>query len=220
MTVPLPTEFHDEIRKAQQTSPFVWLWQLTADVTVSAETTFYLCNQDAVLSWGGIDWRPYPFSMGEIALEGDGSMPTMTLTLDNSMRTLSRYLEVGQGFINSTAKVYLVNKRLLTAAAGTFWTMSWTVAGAVLAENQVSFQLELFNWNRIDLPADRFSPTQCRWEFGGRECGYVINGAAAYTACDLTVANCVARGLDMKARGLPQLQPRRFGGFVGIPTLR
>ena len=45
--------------------------------------------------------------------------------------------------------------------------------------------------------------------------GYVVNAFAGYSSCPRTYAACVLRGLDMLGRGLPQLQPMRFGGFPG-----
>lgn len=220
MSVTLPDNFKDEIRRLQIRTPFVWLWQLTADTTESATTTFYLARANESITWNSILWRPWNMKIGEFRQDGTGDIPTLDLTLDNCTRTLSPYLHVGQGFIGTTARAYIVNTRNLGSSPLDFVFLSFAVQRAAQASQVVTFTLELVNWNSVQIPQDRFSQYRCRWIFGSDECGYVINGVAAYTTCNKTIPDCVLRGLDMKARGLPQLQPGRFGGFIGIPVLR
>lgn len=220
MSYPLPAGFVEEIRKQQQETPFVWLWQVTADTTTSATTTFYLARNHEAVTWGGVTWNPWNMSIGDWELSGGNDIPTMTLSLDNTTRVLSRYLEIGQGFIDTTARCYIVNTQNLGGSPSESYTMAWLIAGATQTAAAVKFRLELVNWNKVMLPQDRYNAQRCRHEFGGTRCGYVINGVAAYTTCDKTLAQCVLRGLDMQSRGLPKLQPERFGGFVGIPVQR
>lgn len=218
--IALPAGFLTEIRKQQQTTPFVWLWKLVADTTTIATTTFYLARYTEAVTWGGITWRPWPIEISAFDQSGSTDIPTMTLTLDNSTRILSRYLEIGQGFIDTTAQAYIVNTKNLGGSPVEYWTTSWTVAQATASAASVQFRLELINWNEVQLPQDRFNAQRCRWVFGSSECGYIDNSVAAYHSCDKTITQCTARGLDMLARGLPKLQPERFGGFLGIPVQR
>jgi phage-related protein len=133
-----------------------------------------------------------------------------------------RYMHEGEGLEGNYCKVWLVSESglLLTHPNHEYQLWEFQVAGAYASNEAVTFRLERANFFSRTTPQDRFVAGRCRWEFGGRECGYVVNSAALYTTCPKTLAGCVARGADHANRGLPVLHPRRFGGFPGIPRQR
>jgi phage-related protein len=95
-------------------------------------------------------------------------------------------------------------------------TWLFQIAGCSATDEAVQFRLERANFFTRQAPQDRYSAPRCRWEFGGLECGYVINEVAAFVTCPKTLDACIARGQDHASRGLPVLHPGRFGGFPGI----
>jgi len=208
----LPTSWRTASQLLHQASGWAWLWEITADRATGGRTVFRITAQPTTVVYAGMTFYPVPMMQGAIAENAEGDLPQLALTIDNSSRFLAGYFSVGAGFMGQKALGWLVNLGDLTQAA----LFRFVVAGASLTETAVDLRLEMTNLSKFQLPQQRYSARVCRWLFGGPECGYVINAAAAYTTCDRTLGQCNARGQDMANRNLPKLQPRRFGGFPGI----
>ncbi len=217
--ITLPTGFNAEKDKIHQTSPWLWLWRIEADVTTSARNVFQLVAYDEPVTFGGTTWHPWNMQQSEIVQDGEGNLPTLDLTLDNTTGVMSYYLEQGMGFIDRSATAFLVNRAHLADVPAAQIRFDFQIASAILAQH-LTLRLELLNLTDRVAPQDRFNATRCRWVYGSPECGYVLNAVAGYQTCPKDVAACVDRGIDMLTRGLPQLQPGSFGGFIGIPVSR
>lgn len=215
--ISLPADFLTEIKRIHGSGTFLWLWELRVGRTTSATTVIRLAEYDADVAWNAKTWRAYPMEHSEIQLTSDGDLPRMTLSLDNSTRFLSTYLESGSGFVGQPATSYLVHKGSLNAADKL--TFAWRVS-TVTVGDVATFQLVLAGLNDVKRPMDTLNATRCRHRFGAGLCPYVINAAAAYTDCAKTLSDCVLRGQDMEARNLPPLLPGAFGGFPGLPEAR
>lgn len=197
-------------------SPFCWCWVLPLHIDASLNLFVALTNHPAPVTIGSVKFYPYAMKQSAIEQDGEGNMPQLTLSISNALRMLAPYLETPgdeRGMLGRIAYGYLVD-----AAAPTV-TLLWEfeIQSATLNGEAVTLRLEQRNLYQIKKPQDRYSASRCRFKFGGAECGYVINGAAAFTECDKSHPDCVARGADMAARNLPALQPGVFGGFLGIP---
>jgi len=157
---------------------------------------------------------PFPIAQSELRQSGAGDLPTMTLTLDNTARVLTRWFHTGDGFINRGAAAVLVNLTDLTKRV----QFTMRVQGAAVNARTATLQLEMPNFMQRDLPEDRHDAARCDSRFGGPLCGYPVNDLAGFFDCPKTFAACVARGEDEKARNLPVLHPQRFNAFVGTPN--
>ena len=234
MPIILPSTFADEIEKPHGAQPLLKMVELqvarpydagggTIVPGVILRATSY--HQDVAWppshpeSW---TWSPINFGFSGIEETSEGDLPQCELSIDNTTRTLMRFLHQGQGLEGNYCHLYIVPAAALSIAypAHEYRRWSFVVGGAYATDEAVSFRLERPNWYERGIPTDPYVAGSCRWQFGGEECGYVINDVAAYTACPKTLAACEARGQDHASRGLPVLHPARFGGFPGIPRQR
>ena len=233
MPIILPSEFSDG-ETAHAADPWVWLIEIQlqkpyrADPsTIVPSVLMRVSSYHSYFSWPPADpvvkwWDPFNFTFTPIEQTGDGDLPQMDLTIDNTARSLMRYLHAGDGLEGNYCKVYLVPLSAINIAYPNHVYQMWEfdISGALANDEAVTFRLEKANFFTKRTPQDRFIAARCRWNFGGDECGYVINAAAAYSTCAKTVTACALRGDDHVARGLIRLHPRRFGGFPGIPKQR
>jgi len=227
MPIILPTEFEGLIEQPHADSPYVWLWELVLDAPLtnppSAPTWARLTSYDEDVSWppgeGAKTWYSMSLEHSEIEQSGEGNLPSLSLLIDNTGRWLMPYLETFD-LDGNRATLFLINQKYVGSAQA-FIKWEFEIAGASANRSQV--ELKLADPNNLErrLPEDRYNAVRCRWtEFGGPECGYIINSAAAHASCDRTLAACVERGEDELARGLPVIHPKRFGGFAAIPVQR
>lgn len=167
-------------------------------------------------------WEPFNFSLSPMTQNQEGDLPVVQLTVDNVGRTLMLPLHEGQGLEGNYVYVYLVPRSALTVAYPNeeYRRFEFQIASASADDESVTFKLERANFFTRQVPQDRFSARRCRWAFGSEQCGYIQNAVAAYTDCNKTMSDCILRGDDHVARGLPRLHPQRIGAFPGIPKQR
>jgi phage-related protein len=233
MPVTLPASFKSEIERPHGSNPLHWFVELQltrpyrTGLTVVPSTIFRVTNRHVETAWpagspNSETWYPFNFTFTPIEQNQEGDLPQIDLSIDNVSRTLMRYLHNGDGMEGNYAKLILVPANGLDIAYPNHEFQQWDlqVAGAMASDEAVTFRLERANFFTRQSPQDRYVASRCRWEFGGPECGYIVNQVAAYTTCPKTMDGCIARGLDHASRGLPVLHPRRFGGFPGIPKQR
>lgn len=234
MPIELPQTFKDEIEKPRGTDPLVWFLEIQVSRAYEAspgvvvpDVILRLTSHHTELAWpagspGSETWYPFNFTFTPIGQDQEGDLPQIDLSVDNTTRLLMRYLHNGRGLEGNYVKLFLVPAAALDLVYPNHEAQQWdlTVAGALASDEAVTFRLERANFFTRMSPQDRYVAGRCRFEFGGEECGYVINAVAAFTTCPKTVAACRERGADHRARGLPVLHPQRFGGFPGIPRQR
>lgn len=199
----------------------------TDPLTVVPGVLLRITNWHETVAWpvghpDAWEWQPFNFSFSPIEQDQEGNLPQIDLTVDNTARMLMRFLHEGDGLEGNKVRLYLANENGLEIAHPDHEFVGWDldIAGASANDEAVTFRLEKVNFFQRLAPQDRYVASRCRWEFGGRECGYVLNAIAGYQTCPKTVGACAERGLDHAFRGLPVIHPRRFGGFPGIPTQR
>ncbi len=233
MPIILPSSFTDEIEKPHGQQPILKLVELqlaraydSGGITVPSVVLRATSGPEEIAwplssptTW---TWSPINFSFTGIEENTEGDLPQTELSIDNSTRTLMRFLHDGEGLEGNYCYLYLVPAAGLSIAypAHEYRRFRFTVGGAYADGDAVSFRLERPNHYERGIPADPFVSGNCRWQFGGEECGYIINDVAAFRTCPGTIEACEARGADHLNRGLPVLHPRRYGGFPGIPRTR
>jgi len=230
MPLILPTTIKAASERPHGRTPWVWLVDLEVEKrtkTLPAVVLRFTSAPEPVVwppdATEGVTFYPLAFDMSEIEQTQEGDLPTLDIAIDNTARTLMRYLHGGRGFEGNRATVYLTHQDALLAPVYPNHEQikfEFVVASAVASESTVTIRLEHPNFFQIRVPGSRFVARRCRWEFGGPECGYPVTTAAAFTTCGKTIDDCIQRGQDEAFRNLPVLHPRRFGGFPGIPAQR
>jgi len=163
---------------------------------------------------GSATFYPLPVVHDPIELNSDGDLPTMNLSIDNSTRALTRWLQKGDGFMNRLAVGILVNTEDLSNRL--FFTFQ--IIAATASVSTVNLTLEVPNLMQRVIPEDRYDARRCRFAFGGPDCGYPITATAGFTTCPKTIGACRARGDDEVTRGVGRKHPARFGAFPGVPN--
>jgi phage-related protein len=230
MPIILPPTFQSAIEPPQAANQIVTFVEIQIarpieGTPVVPSTIFRISNWHATLTWPtnlSQVWYPFSFEVGPVEQNLEGDLPQLDLAVDNTARTLMRYLHGGDGLEGNYCTIYLVPANALNLAHPNeeYTRLDLQIAGCSANDEVVQFRLERANFFTRNSPQDRFTAARCRWEFGSKECGYVINAVAAFTTCPKLIAACQARGADHRSRGLPVLHPMRFGGFPGIPQQR
>lgn len=233
MPVTLPQSFLQEIERPWGTNPLIWLLELevvrpsVGDSGAIPAILLRICNHHEPITWpvgspAGEVWYPFNFSFTPIAQSQDGDLPQIDLSIDNTARTLMRYLHDGDGCEGNYARLILVPANGLSIAYPNHESQQWDlrVSGCLANDEAATFRLERANFFTRTSPQDRFVASRCRWGYGSRECGAVVNETASFQRCPKTVDACAEIGEDHRSRGLPVLHPERFGGFPGLPKQR
>lgn len=217
----LPTPLRDVSQEARPSARFLFLWELviSQEIPPTPSQRVRLVSYDEIVELDPTT-KFYPFPIGFSAIEqnAEGDLPQIHLAIDNRGRWLTPYLDASNGFVDTVARVYLVNSEAVSLANSVPWT--FRIADAEENAEAIQIRLELPNFFQRKMPQERVQAQVCQWAFGEEECGYIVNVSAAFTTCDHSLAACILRGDDERTRGLPVRHPRRFGAFRGIATVR
>lgn len=227
--MPLPQSFLDVIEQPQQATPYVWLVEIELDrgSVVLPPVLMRVTNEAEVVTWPVGDpaastWDPFPFAFSGFEQNQEGDLPQVQLSVDNTSRTLMRYLHDGGGLEGHRVTLFLIPRSGLSIAYPDHEYQRWDfeVETTQATDEAIGIRLERPNFFARTSPVDRYVQGLCRWEYGSRFCGYVLNEFAAYARCPKTIGACIERGVDLGNRGLPQVLPGNFGGKPGISRLR
>lgn len=194
------------------------LWEFEIDASSTALLKLAIVNHSAPITFGGITYYPFPVGRGPIEWDSEGNLPRTTVALDNRGRALTHYLEQGHGFQDRVVYWRLVHESWLALATDRL-PMQWIVSGVRVSAETINFDLEARAFRSSQLPHDRFMRDRCAWQFRSEECGYEPDATqgANFRTCDKSLVDCLARGDDEEARGLPVLHPMQYGGFPALP---
>lgn len=213
MPLQIGASLRAETQKTHPTEPFLYLYEIVADQTVSATTLFRLVAQPQTVSFDGKTYYPFPVGHSDVTLDSEGSLPETELSLSNVSRELPRYLEVGFGFIGMPASIIEVSRAALTTANAI--TRSYVITSASLDADSVTFRLETEEPHRIR-SADRvYNRTRCRHRYGDGFCRFVLHSGlpANLQVCPKDLSACIERGNYEVSIGRARMHPRQFGGF-------
>jgi phage-related protein len=205
-------------KKLHGTSPWLFLYEIEADVTTTARTLFRLVPYPEQVTFAGTTYHPFPITHDVTELVADGSLPTVQLTLSNASRELPRYLEIGRGMLGNSVTITLINRQHLASASDGL-VMRYRVIGASMSDESLVFRLDVPSPHRQSIPTDVAMRDRCGWQYGSTECGFVLTATtpAQFLVCPKTVAACTERGNHEVNQGRGRLHPRRFGGFPALP---
>jgi hypothetical protein len=214
----------DQIQFAGHLTRYTVATALTAGVVVIAAPGLVasIANNEAVIVGPTETWYPFPFNFSPIEQNQEGDLPQLELSIDNTARFLSEHMHAGNGMEGNPATLFLVPTAALPLVYPNHQYQRWDlqVAGAVMGDEAIAIRLEMPNFFTSTSPTDCYVPSRCRWQYGGGQCGYVLNAFAAFATCPKTIQACIDRGADLVARGLPAVLPANYGGHPGVSVQR
>jgi lambda family phage minor tail protein L len=170
----------------------------------SPENVVYVVNNNENIVWpsgGGNTYLAYPFQLGDITQDSEGSIPTVDLTVVDISRQLISIVDDYDGAVGATAIVRIVHSDHLDNATAEYSEAFEIVDTSVDGKYNLKFKLGAENPLRYRIPQDRYLKDHCRYKtFKGEKCGY----SGGESECDRTFARCRELGT-----------PVRFGGFPG-----
>jgi len=186
-------------------SVYPWLLLLEITLTDAGPTKYYFTDNNENVSFGGNTYTAFPFELGFINSDIEGSIPMVQLRCCNVSRILTPYLNELDGGLGSTVKITVVNANLLAEDYSEL-EMEFTVMGGEINAYWVIWNLGMFNPNRQRYPLFRYMGTFCPYNFyndGTGECGY----SGTLTSCEHTFEDCISHGNE-----------ERFGGDLGLQS--
>lgn len=166
-------------------------------------------NED--ITFAGDLYTPLPFKIGAINSDSDGKIPSITLTVSNVNNLVFPYVDAADGLIATKVTLVVVNTAYLLENYAEL-TLEFSILGAKVDNEWVSFTLGAPSPMRQRFPKDRYIAHSCAWTFNspivrasgtnaGRECNY----QGADIECNKTDSDCRSKNNE-----------GRFGGFVGL----
>jgi phage-related protein len=157
----------------------------------------------------GTIWTAFPFDLGDIAEDGKGEVPALSVRVGNESRVMEQYIQAydlyckTNGYSPITCNLYVVNTKNLASA--TPESMHTFDLDKITTDSRwAAFTIGASNPWRKRAPLNRILRNQCRWVFKSSQCGY----AGATTTCGKTLSAC--RGMTGGSNSV------RFGGFPGV----
>lgn len=170
------------------------------DIDLKDGDVIRVCYNNEDITWNGNLYQSFPFELGEVSEDTDGSDPSVELRVDNTSRALSYYIESSGGAVNMPVVLRVVNTENLNSNEPEL-EESFVVQKTSIAEDFVTFTLGAEYSSRTRRPLNRYMKNNCPFKYKGLRCGY--NGGLP--TCYHTLVDCRAHE-----------NSKRFGGFPGI----
>lgn len=169
------------------------------DIELKDDTARICYNTDDV-TWNGNLYQAFPFEIGEVTEDIDGSDPNVELKVSNVARALQYAVEETNGATGYAVTLRVVNSENL-ASADAELEEYFVIQKTVVTEEYITFTLGTEYSSRTRRPLNRYMKNNCPFKYKGIRCGYAGN-----------IANCVHTLTDCRNHN----NSKRFGGFVGI----
>lgn len=215
------TSFHRSQLEAER--PFIWLYEL--ETTDDPPQRHRYTNFDQRVYFGEsstgarLQYSPAPVVHSDIEEDGEGGLPTITITFANTGTIMAQTIDAADGFVGQPFRISLVSSLELNNPSAAI-IQDGEVISATIERDSVAFKVSAFNLFQLEYPPFIYARRRCRFIFGSSECGYNVSATGAgFSTCTKTIDACRERGADEELRSIARLHPERFGGFPGIPRV-
>lgn len=223
------TEDHSEAFASE--APFVWLFEIQAPT--DPPTRYRVARFDKVVQYREDDegerlsYSPLPISLEAVEQDGEGSLPTIDIVVENTGALMSSAVALAGGFVGQPFKIILVSTEALDDPNPAFEEDAEVVECGMSAD-KITFRVAAANLSTAKFPPAAYSARTCGVNFGGPLCGYnKLAVGAGFARCGVTtggvtiaqpfsLAACVAVGDDEESNLGVRLHPARFGGQPGM----
>lgn len=162
--------------------------------------TIRICYNTEDITWNGNLYQAFPFQLGNVSEDTDGSEPNVELKVNNTTQALEQYIEQGNGGNGTQVIIRVVNTENLSSSEAELEEY-FTVIKCVVTAEWVTFTLGAEYSARTRRPLNRYMKNNCPFKYKGIRCG----ATSSKTDCNHTLTDCRARN-----------NSKRFGGFQGI----
>ena len=159
-----------------------------------------ICYNTEDITWNGNLYQAFPFSIGEVAENTDGSDPDVELKVDNVSQALQYAVEEANGGNGTEVILRVVNSLALDQPYAEMEEF-FVVTKTQVDQQYITFHLGSEYSSRTRRPLNRYMKNSCNYKYKDVRCACTSNLAT----CDHTLTDCRARG-----------NSHRFGGFQGI----
>lgn len=179
-------------------------WLVLLDISIPGYSyPLRLVDNNEAIEWpasSGYLYSPFPFTLDDVAEDGQGGLPSFSIKVSNVTKSLVPYIEQTDGLDGARIRIRVVHSELLNEAAVLDETVD--VLGCTVDLMWVTISLGGESPQRMRAPRDRYLKDHCRYRvFKGVLCGY--QGDAI--SCNRSFSTCKELG-----------NGSRFGGFPGI----
>lgn len=204
-----------------------WIWLFEVEIPSSPKTRLRLARYTDPVSFGvdstgaAIVYSPFGIAIGERRETVDGDIPTLAVEVANPSREIGLAIDQYDGLVGAPVVIRIVHASDLANFQSQIEERA-EVRRARVTGDRCTFVLAAYALYRRPFPAWRYLAFNCRWQFGGPECGYAIPASpggtvgTGFATCGRTFTACDERGDDEVARSLTRQHPKRFGGFPGM----
>ena len=169
------------------------------DIDLKDETVRVCYNTEDVM-WNGKLYQAFPFEIGEVSEDLDGSDPSVELRVSNVGRTLQFAVEESNGATGYAVTLRVVNSANMDSPEAELEEY-FIIQKTSVAEDYITFTLGTEYSARTRRPLNRYMKNNCPFKYKGIRCGYNGNLATCYH----TLQDCRAHN-----------NSKRFGGYPGV----
>lgn len=159
-----------------------------------------ICYNTENITWNGNVYQAFPFDLGDIPENTDGSDPSVTLKVDNVSQALQYLVEEADG-ANGTEVVLRVVNTMAMDNTDPELEERFVVTKTDVNQQYITFTLGTEYSARTRRPTGRYMKSSCPFKYKGPRCAAV----SSYGTCNHTLTDCRLRN-----------NSQRFGGFQGI----
>ena len=164
------------------------------------DETARICYNTEDITWNGNVYQAFPFDIGDISENNDGSDPNVQLRVDNTSQALQYIVEENNGANGTEVIIRVVNTEALDNTESEL-EEHFVVTKTSVDKQYITFTLGTEYSSRTRRPVYRYMKNNCPFRYKGIRCG----ATAEQTSCNHTLTDCRARN-----------NSERFGGFQGI----
>lgn len=164
------------------------------------EDVVRICYNTDDITWNGNLYQAFPFEIGDVGEESDGSDPNVQLKISNVGRALQYAVEESNGATGYAVVLRVVNSKNLDSSE-TELAEYFVIQKTSVTEEYITFTLGTEYSSRTRRPLNRYMKNNCPFKYKGLRCGY--NGEMK--TCNHTLSACREHN-----------NSKRFGGFVGV----
>lgn len=163
-------------------------------------TIVRICYNNDDIYWNGELYQAFPFEIGDVREDTDGSDVAVELKISNVSRVLQFAVEEANGGNGLSVVLRVVNSLNLQSDKAEIEEY-FVIEQTSVTEEYITFTLGTEYSSRTRRPLNRYMKNNCPFKYKGIRCGY--NGDM-YN-CSHTLTDCRAHN-----------NSERFGGFAGI----
>lgn len=171
----------------------------------SLDTPLYLVRNNENITWRGITWQAFPFTIDEISETSTNEVPSVAIMLANASRAMEMYVTEYDLWLKENAhQMIIATVHVISTAdlgnANSIISMSFEVSSFNSNATQMTF-----NITQKNLYMKRFPPNaitrKCHFKFGSVECGVNSTGKS----CNKTLADCRRHSNSTRFGGYPSV---------------